>query len=110
MTLYNIRSFLFRCFKSCNCIQWVPLYLGPTRKWHLATRTLTQQRLPFRIKGSISYVLPVYEDLEPDAVPPEPDPAFLVFLAVHAISHDVRNLVEVAYCRHFCMKEDEDEE
>ena len=52
------------------------------------------------IKRSILYVLLVHKDLEPDSVAPEPDPTFLVFLTVHAISHDVGDLVEEAYCRH----------
>ena len=83
---------------------------------------LAQQGLPLLVERRVLHVRLVHEDLEADAIPPEPDPALLGLVVVHAckksaqsqysvpdivlgclfrcrtISNDVWYIVEEAYC------------
>jgi hypothetical protein len=79
-----------------------PAYLAidPLRHRHLTLFPLTQQRLPLLVERRVLDIVFVHEDSKAYAVSPEIDPALLCLVIMHAVSHNMRNIVKIADCRH----------
>ena len=77
------------------------LAIHPLRQGHLALLALAQQRLPLLVERRVLNIFFVHEDMKAYAVSPEPDPALLCLVVVHAVPYNVGYIIEVANCRHF---------
>ena len=76
------------------------LIVHPLRQGHLTLLALAQQGLPLLVERRILDVFFVYGDMEPHAVPTEPDPALLRLVIMHTVSYNMWYIVEVADRRH----------